>query len=465
MAIGFGDLVPYSQLPGAVAGQGAENIADQYDAGMMKAAKSHEALSAASMQDLNAGLALAKAPSALALSNLKDAQSINYIPQKPTVSDYDAAQKELAPGKKSEELSHLDQKRIISRAEELALARQPKFDISHPEDYYSQIQPASNSDVAIERAKATAEGRLSGIQMRLDDGDMKQQKLLDWRDKDRVITEAGKNSRVGKTPGVGGVSLPTSKTSISISDKFDKSQEGQMVNMPMFANDPKYRGKIDSALKSALQYMYNLKDVPSAKIFYEKHQADFERMKVPPPPAIQKGAALDFNSLINRDGMTPEQMGVADFVDKENSVQAGSQAGAPLAVNNNSPVEMPEEGDQSAKLREQFSNDVGSAVAPVAKAVGSAAKAVGNVVLGDGNPKPLAGVARKFSPDGREVQKYSDGKWYPVGAQPQAQRKIVTVGGEARAVGDQFAFDGGIWEVTEGDGKRGGAKLISKGAK
>lgn len=94
----------------------------------------------------------------------------------------------------------------------------------------------------------------------------------------------------------------------------------------------------------------------------------------------------------------------------------------------NPPVEMP---DESAALRQSFSKDVGNAydsvmqsgpVRAVADGISGAAKGVKDFVVGSGVPQALVMEPRRKLQDGREVQRYSDGKWYPVGTTFEPQK-------------------------------------------
>lgn len=359
MAIGFGDLVPYSQLPGAVAGEGSERIADKYDQGMLEASKAQEALNAAKMSDINMAITQAKAPSALAFSNLKDAQSINVAPVRTKLEDINAAEKEIM-GDSKEQPTELEQKKILARADELARAKQPHFDINNPGEWYAAQGPTSNKELDYEKAKAQLEGRIDMTKMRINDADYRQDRGLNWKDKALGITEAGKDRRVGANPGGGGVPLKVLTTGSKSVTDFGKTTAGQMViqDSPFLKDHPE---ALDQA-EVAYNRLIRMGAYGEAKDFistYGKTLAKHGR-DLPPPPSGPKSTG-------------PQSSGRAP--------------------------DSPEEGADNF----------------------------------DGS----RGLSQK-----------------------PAIKKVVSIGNKAYGIGDKIKMGGAEYEVTEGDGVRGGLKRV-----
>lgn len=228
MAFGFGDMIPYNQLPGAVAGQEAVQAVGAVNQGAMNSAKTRQAGDEADAADINDQLLRAKAPSALTLSNLKDAQSINHMPIKAGYDDLEAAHAKVM-GESQEKPSPLEQKKIMALADEMAQAKAPKFDANNPADWLAKQDPTSNAEMTLVKAQAILDGRQNIANGNLD---LRERKFQYQQDEDPV-KEAGKDRRAGMmNPGAPGGTPPLKVQGAARgSDKdFSKTDAGRALN-------------------------------------------------------------------------------------------------------------------------------------------------------------------------------------------------------------------------------------------
>jgi hypothetical protein len=133
---------------------------------------------------------------------------------------------------------------------------------------------------------------------------------------------------------------------------------------------------------------------------------------------------------------TAEDLDQMDFsADDLDAMDSQVKQQAPPMTGGLQPVEMP---DESALYRQSMSNDIGSLMTAISESkagkfagktagdfsrgLSQAGSALGDLVVGSDRPMRVMNAPRRKAPDGRMVEQYSDGKWYPVGAtmQPRA---------------------------------------------
>lgn len=370
MSIGFGDLVPYNQLPGAVAGQEAMQIVQQVPAGEQAAANARTAQDTALQSDMNTTLQQQKAPSALILSNLKDAQSINHMPIKASYDDLEAAHQKVM-GDSDEKPSMLEQKKIMSLADEMAQSRAPKFDPNNPADWLSKQDPTSNAEMTLVKAQAILDGRqqIAGNNL-----DLRERKF-GWEQDQAPIKEAGKDRRAGMMSGVPGAPpIKVQKASGDAVDKFNKSLVGMSLLSP-----------------------YGRKQIASNENMKQQVVAEYHRV-------AQLGDDSATRDLYDH---------VKEFLPPDTQPPA---APAPK-VYKNKPAGSRGPNDDSTMVE---------------------------------TPPAQGGLTQKptITPvqDGQQV--------------PNTVKQVVTVGHKVYGVGDKVSIGGVNYEITYGDGKRGGLKRI-----
>lgn len=128
---------------------------------------------------------------------------------------------------------------------------------------------------------------------------------------------------------------------------------------------------------------------------------------------------------------TAEDLDSMDFsADDLDAMDAQHEQKAPPSSGGPQPVQMPEV-DESALYRQNMGNDISSLMTAInetkagklaRKAAGDASRgfsqaggALSDLVIGSGRPMRVVNSPRRQAPDGRMVEKYSDGNWFPVG--------------------------------------------------
>lgn len=289
-----GDLVPYSQLAPAVAGQGARQVMGDYQQGGIDKATLEDALNKATMGDLQTKVAMQDAPSAAILKNIKDAQSINAPIPEASSDDIGKARDEIMSGDDSAP-DPVQTHQIMARAKEMAMERAPKLDPMDPSGYLmQQTNPLSNKDMDLLRYQELYKGRMGVADLNNQSRQSIAADKLDW-DKEKLgVTEAGKNSRTdtmaGAVSGTGAPNLKVQKVGLQMVKEFNQSTAGQLLNSnSTMLSNPNNEGFISQAV-SHYNQLIRTGNIPDAMDFYQANSKKLSALGHPlnPPPALPK---------------------------------------------------------------------------------------------------------------------------------------------------------------------------------
>jgi hypothetical protein len=411
--------------------------------GSMDAAALEEAMNKATMSGISTQAALQDAPSAAILKNIQNAQTINSPIATPTADDIGESRKEIM-GEDADKKAPdpIQQQQIMARAKEKATDRLPKFDPKNPNDWLmQQTHPMSNKDADIYKYQAIYGSRENIANNRnMTAEDIAKQKL-DWDREKTGITETGKNNRTAVTAGAasgnGGVPFRNLSKAVEMTNTFNKSMAGSvLLSNPKMLQNPQYSGLAGEAVNYYNQ-LGRISPQDGAN-FYKAHAKDLEAAGHPLNPPSRAPQSVEPSP----EGQGPQAPAEAP--------KAAPKAPAPQASGQNADgsIDMPDE-DHSAQLRGALAKDVRGVVDSVTntdtyKGIAAGVKGAAETIMGDGNPQPLINIPRRMAPDGKtQVQKYSDGKWYPAG------RKVVMVGGKAYGVGGLVQIADSKFRVRE----------------
>lgn len=157
MAFDFSNLIPVGAA-GAAAGDAASKTVSAVQDAQLNQLKIRAMENQLANDELNQQMRERMMPEEIAFNRLKNAQSINSLPAKPTVEDFTQAQNELAPDKL--ELDETDHAKILARAQEIAESRQPKFDMNNPMTWLMAQQPTSKGEMDAAKQQIALETKL-----------------------------------------------------------------------------------------------------------------------------------------------------------------------------------------------------------------------------------------------------------------------------------------------------------------